>query len=153
METPQRMWPKCLTRRVIFYFSSNCQALKLKLTLRCILGNGTKAHKAIILGKWMAGFFFLPDKRKEKGRAQSKTECQVLFLSCLSRCGTDRKILGGQDGRKRYQKMNNSHCKLWQSSGEISPTIREIAIFQVCLNLHIWKVGLEQNCDVREHWL
>lgn len=104
---------KVLNERVIFYFSSNCQALKLKLTLKWILGNGTKAHKAIILGKRMAGFFFFPDKRKEKGRAQSKTECQVLFLSCLFRCGTDRKILGGQDGRKRCQKMNNSYRKLW----------------------------------------
>lgn len=137
METPQRMWPKCLTRRTIFHFSSNCQALKLKLTLRCILGNGTKAHKAFILEKWMAGLFSLPDKRKEKGRAQSKTKCQVLFLSCLFRCDTDRKILGGQDGRKRYQKMNNSHCKPWQSWGKTSPILREFAIFQVCLNLHI----------------
>lgn len=27
------MWPKCLTKRVMFYFFSNCQAVKFKLTL------------------------------------------------------------------------------------------------------------------------
>lgn len=26
METPRRMWPKCLTKRVIFYYFNNWQA-------------------------------------------------------------------------------------------------------------------------------
>lgn len=40
------------------------------------------------------------------------------------------------DGRKRCEKANDFHSKLWQSSGKTSPSTREFSIFQVCLNIY-----------------
>ena len=70
------------------------------------------------------------------------------FWVHLLSCGADRMIFGGGDGRKGCQKANNFHSKLWQRSGKTISSTREFSIFQVCLNIHRWQVGLKQNCEV-----
>lgn len=40
----------------------------------------TKEHKEIIWGSGWQDSFFLSDKRKEKGRAQSQIECQECYF-------------------------------------------------------------------------
>lgn len=139
-------------RRVIFYFFSNCQALKIKLTLKMYSWKQEQKNINRKSGKVdgrIFFFFLLPDKRKEKGRVQSNIECWMCYFWVhLLSCGADRMIFGGGDGRNGCQKANNFHSKLWQRSGKTISSSREFSIFQVCLNIHRWQVVLKQNCEV-----
>lgn len=53
MEVLKRMRLKCLTRRVIYYFFSNCRVLKFKLIEDVFLEIVIKEYKEII---WESGW-------------------------------------------------------------------------------------------------
>lgn len=147
------MRPKCLTRRVIYYFFSNCRALKLKLTEDVFLETVTKEYKEIIWESGWQGFFSFSQTRGKRRTERKDGVSGVLFLSSSSHGVLTEWFLAEGDGRKRCQKANDSHSKLWQSSGKTGSSTREFFIFWFCLNIHRWQVGPKQNCEVREHWL
>lgn len=94
-------------------------------------------------------FFKLPDKRKEEGRVQSNIECQVCyFWFCLLKYGADRMIFGGGMGGRDVKMLTISVAN--SDRVQESPFLAQenFFIFQVCLNIHSWQVGLKQNCEV-----
>ena len=99
----------------------------------------------------MVGFFFFLTSRQEERGGQSTVKywvSGVLFLSLSPQIWCWQNDFWWGDGRKRCQNANNFRSKLWQSSGKPISSAGEFFIFQVCLNIHSWQVGLKQNCEV-----
>lgn len=78
METPRRMWPKCLTRRVLCYFFSNYQALKCRVTPKtCSWKQEQKTRKGE--SREVDGRILFSSQTRGKRRAEP---CQRLSVTC-----------------------------------------------------------------------